>query len=160
MRGKNVFVLLAALLIGLGLLIGSRLRAAEQAKAALKAASEKLSENDRMIDAHAQKMIEEGRQIFRFDTFGSEAFWGDALQLHRAITGEKNGGVGPGMSPKTALSVGLKVDADALPPDLVAQIKAGKVNLDDPATTIALLKLNAVVGVTAFATPDGGVRSM
>src|SRR5512132_1794939 len=110
MRGKNVFVLLAALLIALGLLVGSRLRAAEQAKAAPKAPSEKLSENDRMIGAHAQKMIEEGRQIFRFDTFGSEAFWGDALQLHKAIAGEKNG-VGPGVSPKMALSVGLKVDA-------------------------------------------------
>jgi hypothetical protein len=56
--------------------------------------------------------------------------------------------------------VGLKVDADALPDALKKQLKAGKVNLDDPATTIALLKLNAVVGVTAFATPDGGVKSM
>jgi len=142
MRGKNVFVLLAALLIGLGLLVGSRLRAAEQAKAVLKAAPE----NDRTIGAHAQKLIEEGRQIFRFDTFGSEAFWGDALQLHKAIAGEKNGGVGPGVSPKMALSVGLKVDADALPKELVAQIKAGKVDLDDPATTLALLKLDAVLG--------------
>jgi hypothetical protein len=49
------------------------------------------------------------------ETFGSEAFWGDTLHLHKAIAGEKNGGVGPGVSPKTALSVGLKVDADALP---------------------------------------------
>ena len=146
MRGKNVFVLLAALLIGLGLLVGSRLRAAEQAKAALKAAPKKLTENDRTIGAHAQKLIEEGRQIFRFDTFGSDAFWGDALQLHKAIAGEKNGGVGPGMSPKKALTVGLKVDADALPKELVAQIKAGKVDLDDPATTLALLKLDAVLG--------------
>jgi|SRR5438477_1148579 len=146
MRGKNVFVLLAALLIGLGLLVGSRLRAAEQARAALKAAPKKLTENDRTIGAHAQKLIEEGRQIFRFDTFGSEAFWGDALQLHKAIAGEKNGGVGPGMSPKKALTVGLKVDADALPKELVAQIKAGKVDLDDPATTLALLKLDAVLG--------------
>ena len=146
MRGKNVFVLLAALLIGLGLLVGSRLRAAEQARAALKAAPKKLTENDRTIGAHAQKLIEEGRQIFRFDTFGSEAFWGDALQLHKAIAGEKNGGVGAGMSPKKALTVGLKVDADALPKELVAQIKAGKVDLDDPATTLALLKLDAVLG--------------
>jgi len=108
----------------------------------------------------AQSMLEEGRKTFRYDTFGSEAFWGDALQLHKAIAGEKNGGVGPGVSPKTALSVGLKVDADALPDALKKQLKAGKVNLDDPATTIALLKLNAVVGVTAFTTPDGGVKSM
>jgi hypothetical protein len=115
---------------------------------------------DADIAGHSQSMLEEGRKIFRFDTFGSEAFWGDALQLHKAIAGEKNGGVGPGVSPKTALSVGLKVDADMLPDSLKKQIKGGKVNLDDPATTIALLKLNAVVGVTAFATPQGGVKSM
>ena len=105
-------------------------------------------------------MMDEGRKTFRYDTFGSEAFWGDALELHKAIAGEKNGGVGPGVSPKTALSVGLKVDADVLPNALKSQIKAGKVNLDDPATTIALLKLNAVVGVTAFTNPNGSVKSM
>jgi mono/diheme cytochrome c family protein len=109
---------------------------------------------------HAQSQIEEGKRIFRYETFGSEAFWGDALRLHKAIAGEKNGGVGPGVSPKTALSVGLKVDADALPASLKKQLAAGKVNLDDPATTIALLKLNAVVGVTAFANPDGSVKGM
>ena len=115
---------------------------------------------DADIARNAQKMLEEGKKTFRFETFGSEAFWGDALQLHKAIAGEKNGGVGPGVSPKTALSVGLKVDADALPDALKKQIAAGKVNLDDPATTIALLKLNAVVGVTAFANPDGSIKSM
>jgi hypothetical protein len=115
---------------------------------------------DAEIARHADQMMEEGRRIFRYDTFGSEKFWGDALHLHEAIAGEKNGGVGPGVSPKTALAVGLKVDADALPDSLKKQIKAGKVNLDDPATTIALLKLNAVVGVTAFTNRDGSVRSM
>jgi cytochrome c5 len=109
---------------------------------------------------HAQAMLDEGKKTFRYDTFGSEAFWGDTLQLHKAIAGEKNGGVGPGVSPKTALSVGLKVDADALPSALKKQLAASKVNLDDPATTIALLKLNAVVGVTAFANADGSVKSM
>ena len=72
----------------------------------------------------ALQMIKEGRQTFRFDTFGDEEFWGDALKLHQAIAGKKLGGVGPGVSPKTALAVGLKVDMDALPPDLVRQIKA------------------------------------
>ncbi|HXA20707.1 MAG TPA: hypothetical protein VNW90_00310 [Acetobacteraceae bacterium] len=115
---------------------------------------------DEEIVRHAQTMLEEGKKTFRYDTFGSEAFWGDALQLHKAIAGEQNGGIGPGVSPKTALAVGLKVDSDALPPALVRQIKAGKVDLDDPKTTIALLKLNAVVGVTAFANRDGSVRSM
>ena len=115
---------------------------------------------DAEVARYAQAMLGEGRKTFRYDTFGSEAFWGDALQLHKAVAGEKNGGVGPGVSPKTALSVGLKVDTDALPEALKKQLKAGKVNLDDPATTIALLKLNAVVGVTAFTSADGGVKSM
>ncbi|MGI8525287.1 MAG: hypothetical protein ACR2K5_03765 [Pseudolabrys sp.] len=109
---------------------------------------------------NAQAMLNEGKKTFRFETFGSEAFWGDALQLHKALAGEKNGGVGPGVSPKTALSVGLKVDVDALPEALKKQLAAGEVNLDDPAITIALLKLNAVVGVTAFTNPDGSVKSM
>ena len=115
---------------------------------------------DAEIERYAQSMMEEGRKAFRYDTFDSEAFWGDQLQLHKAIAGEKNGGVGPGVSPKTALAVGLRVDSDALPAALKKQLAAGKVNLDDPATTIALLKLNAVVGVTAFANPDGSVKSM
>lgn len=105
---------------------------------------------DAVIAQNTQKMIEDGRKIFRFDTFGDEAFWGDTLKLHQAIAGAKNGGVGPGVSPKTALSVGLKVDMDVLPASLVDQIKAGKVDLDDPTTTLALLKLNSVVGVTGF----------
>jgi len=119
-----------------------------------------LSGFDEVISKNAQQMMENGRQIFRFDTFGSEAFWGDALQLHKAIAGAKNGGVGPGVSPKTALSVGLKVDADALPESLKQQIKEGKVNLDDPATTLALLKLNSILGVTGFFDESGNFRSM
>ena len=115
---------------------------------------------DAEIDRYAETMLAQGRKIFRYDTFGSEAFWGDQLQLHKAIAGAKHGGIGPGVSPKTALAVGLKVDADALPAALKKQLAAGKVNLDDPATTIALLKLNAVVGVTAFANPDGSVKGM
>src|SRR5207237_10437069 len=77
-----------------------------------------------------------------------------------AIIGQKLGGVGAGVSPKKALEVGLKVDSEALPSDLVAKIKAGQVDLDDPATTVALLKLKAVVGVTAFLDTKGEVRSM
>ena len=82
---------------------------------------------DRVIAASNERLIAEGREIFRYDTFGDEAFWGDTLKLHQAIAGAKNGGVGPGVSPKTALSVGLKVDMDALPAAVVAGIKAGKV---------------------------------
>jgi hypothetical protein len=119
-----------------------------------------LGKNDRSIVRHAERMMHDGRQIFRFDTFGSEAFFGDALQLHRAIAGAANGGVGPGVSPKTALSVGLKVDADALPDDLKRAIAAGKVNLDDSATTLALLKLNAVVGLTGKFDDAGRITSL
>jgi hypothetical protein len=119
-----------------------------------------LSGFDDVINKHAHQMMENGKKIFRYDTFGSEAFWGDALQLHKAIAGEKNGGVGGGVSPKTALSVGLKVDADALPESLKQQLKEGKVNLDDPATTLVLLKLNSVVGVTGFFDRNGSIRSM
>lgn len=115
---------------------------------------------DSTITQNAQRMIEEGRKIFRFDTFGDEAFWGDQLKLHQAIVGQKLGGVGPGLSPKMALSLGLKVDAEAVPADLAAQIKAGKVDMNDPASTVALLKANAVVGVTAFLNQDGTAKSV
>lgn len=118
------------------------------------------SSADSTIDQYAKRMIEEGRRTFRYDTFGDEAFWGDQLKLHQAIVGAKLGGVGPGLSPKAALSLGLKVDADALPADLVAGIKAGKVNMDDPASTVALLKANAVLGVTAFLNANGTARAV
>ncbi len=115
---------------------------------------------DGLIQANASRMMEDGKRIFRFDTFGSEDFWGGKLRLHEAIAGARNGGVGAGVSPKTALSLGLKVDAEAIPAALAAQIKAGKVDLDDPATTVALLKLNSVVGVTGFFDKDGKIRSL
>jgi mono/diheme cytochrome c family protein len=120
----------------------------------------RLSSNDRQVNAHARGMVGQGRHLFRFDTFGSEAFFGDALQLHKAIAGAQNGGVGAGVSPKSALAVGLKVDADALPEALKQQIKAGKVNLDDPATTLALLKLNAVVGLTGKFDEAGRIQAL
>jgi hypothetical protein len=115
---------------------------------------------DQTSEDHARKLFEEGRQIFRYDTFGDEAFWGDQLRLHEAIQGRKFGGVGPGVSPATALSVGLKVDVDALPNDLIRQLRDGKVDLDDPGVTLALLKLDAVVGVTGFFNENGRLRSM
>jgi hypothetical protein len=104
--------------------------------------------------ANAADMVARGQNTFRFDTFGDEAFWGDSLGLHRAIEGTTLGGVGPGVSPQTALSVGLKVDIDALPNSLLAQIRRGAVNLTDPAVTVALLKLNAVVGVKGHFSGD------
>jgi len=111
-------------------------------------------------EQEALRMVAHGKRTFRFDTFGDQAFWGDTLKLHQAIAGSANGGVGPGVSPKTALSVGLKIDVDALPAALVQKLRAGKVNLDDPATTLALLKLNAVVGVTGIFDGRGSLTSM
>jgi hypothetical protein len=116
--------------------------------------------SDIRILENAARMIVEGRRTFRFDTFGDEAFWGDTLRLHQAIAGAALGGVGPGISPRAAINAGLKVDVDALPRSLVNQLRSRRVNLDDPAVTLALLKLNAVVGVTGFFNGDGSLRSV
>src|SRR3954469_15105568 len=102
----------------------------------------------------------EGKRTFRFDTFGDEDFWGGTLRIHEAIEGVRLGGVGAGVSPKTALAVGLKVDVDALSKDTVKALKAGQVNLDDPAVTVALLNSNAVLGLTGFPDGKGGLRSI
>ena len=115
---------------------------------------------DRVIQSNARNFIEDGRKTFRFDTFGDEAFWGDSLKLHQAIAGSRLGGVGPGVSPRTALAVGLKVDSEALPSNVIEAIRNGKVDLDDPATTLALLQLNAVVGVTGFFDQKGAMTSI
>jgi hypothetical protein len=107
------------------------------------------------------ELFEQGKQVFRFDTFGDEDFWGGQLHLEKAIEGAALGGVGPGVSPKTALTAaGLKVDVDALPGKLVSELKRGKVDLDSPATTLALLKLNAVVGVKGFFGNGGSLSSI
>ncbi len=107
-----------------------------------------------------KRLFKQGRRIFRFDTFGDQRFWGGALRLHRAIEGRRLGGVGPGLSPKAALAAGLKVDSRALPASVVRAIRRGKVNLDSPKTTLALLKLNAVVGVKGFFNRRGTLRSV
>jgi hypothetical protein len=113
---------------------------------------------DAQINENAARLLRQGRRIFRFDTFGSEAFWGDTLKLHQAVAGA--GGIGPGLSPAAALALGLKVDAAVLPPDLVQAIKQRKVNLNDPAVTLELLKLNAVVGLTGIFQANGRLRSL
>ncbi len=116
--------------------------------------------SDRETRDHALRLIEEGRRTFRYDTFGDEAFWSGALRLHEAIAGAAGGGVGDGVSPRTALAVGLKVDVEALPKALVRQLKAGAVDLDDPATTVALLGLDAVVGVRGTVGAEGRLESV
>src|SRR6185503_11096255 len=81
---------------------------------------------------------QDGQAIFRFDTFGDEQLWTDVLRMNEAISA---------VSPATALSVGLKVDVAALPPSIIKALRTKQVDLDDPAVTVALLGLNAVVGV-------------
>jgi cytochrome c5 len=111
-------------------------------------------------DTDKHELISDGKYIFRYDSFGDEDFWSGLLHLDKAIAGKSGGGFGPGVNPATALAVGLKVDAEALPADVVAGIKAGTVDLNDPATTLALLKLNAVVGVKGNFNAAGGLMSV
>ena len=79
-----------------------------------------------------------GQTIFRYDTFGDEQLWTNVLRMHEVL---------PNVDPATALSVGLKVDVEALPPAVIAALRAGTVDLTNPAVTVELLRLNAVVGV-------------
>jgi len=112
---------------------------------------QKLAPQDQLTVQNSQAKLEEGRHIFRYDTFGDEDFWGGQLKLHEAVAK---------LTPKQALGLGLKVDMDALPADVVAGVQSGKISLDSPATTLALLKLNAVVGVRGFFDSRGNLSSI
>src|SRR6187551_21474 len=111
-------------------------------------------------EINAIHQVREGRDTFRYATFGDEAFWGDGIGLHLALAGKDNGGVGPGVSPKAALAAGLKVDVNALPRQVLRDLARGKVNLDDPAVTLELLRLDAVVGVTGLFDEKGKIESI
>jgi hypothetical protein len=89
-------------------------------------------------EENAEQLIDQGRQTFRFDTYGDEAFWTNQLHIQQSVSS---------LTPRTALALGLKVDSEALPPSVVEAIKHGRVNPDDPAVTLLLLKQNAVLGV-------------
>lgn len=97
------------------------------------------------------QLVAAGRDAFRYDTFGDEAFWGDTLRLHEALAT---------VSPRTALAVGLKIDSRSLPWRLRRDLRRGKVDLDDPSVTADLLKHDAVVGVTGFFDDEGQLSSM
>lgn len=109
---------------------------------------------------HSDPLVREGKQIFRFDTFGDEEFWSGLLHIDKAIAGAANGGFGTGVSPNAALATGLKVDAEALPADVVAGIQSGAISLDDPKTTLTLIKLNAVLGVKGQYDQAGALQSI
>jgi cytochrome c5 len=93
----------------------------------------------------------DGKAIFRFDTFGDEQLWTDVLRMHEVIAT---------VSPASALAVGLKVDVEALPPGVVSALRAGRVDLNDPAVTVQLLRFNAVVGVAGKVTGSGRLQSI
>jgi len=97
------------------------------------------------------ELVAQGKQIFRFDTFGDETKWTDALRMNEVIST---------VDPTTALTVGLKVDSEALPASVVTGIQNGSISLTDPATTLALLKLDAVVGVKATVTTVNGTDTL
>ncbi|MGH9858341.1 MAG: hypothetical protein ACRD4B_10900, partial [Acidobacteriota bacterium] len=137
---KNI--LIAVLVLTLAAILGTTWMGSNTA--ALQT-EQQLENFDNQITANARKMISQGRRIFRFDTFGDEVFWGETLRLHEALAT---------VSPKEALGLGLKVDVDALPQSLINALERGEVNLNDPAVTAELLKLNSVVGVTGFFTGD------
>src|SRR5262245_17511792 len=121
---------------------GARLPATEAARA---------SSFDAAISDHSRKMLDEGRRIFRFDTFGDEDFWGGTLRLHDVVAQ---------LSPRDALGLGLKVDAGALTEQQLSRLRQGRINLDDPAVTAQLLRQNAILGVTGFFAPDGRLRTV
>src|SRR5688572_33428298 len=94
--------------------------------------------------------LREGQEIFRYDTFGDEQLWTDVLRMHEVL---------PSVDPATALAVGLKVDVKALPQAVIDALRAGLVNLKDPAVTVELLRLNAVVGVKGSVNDQGQLTS-
>jgi len=111
------------------------------------------------INDNAEDLLSKGKAVFRFETFGDEVFWTEKLQLHKAIADSKHGGNGAGLTPKAALAAGLKVDLALVPEVVKKQIKEGKI-LDDPAATLELLKLNAVVGIIGKFDGNGNLSSI
>jgi hypothetical protein len=105
----------------------------------------------RDIEQPAPASHKDGQEIFRYDTFGDEQLWTDVLRMHEVVAT---------VDPATALQVGLKVDVEALPRQLIAALRAGNVDLTDPAVTAQLLRLDAVVGLSARVDGRGRIRSL
>jgi cytochrome c5 len=126
----------AAALAFIVLTAGTALSACDTTKPAAESAPPVAAAAPQAKQESSAAEVTEGQRIFRFETFGDEQLWTDKLRLHEVV--EKN------VDPTTALKVGLKVDADVLPAGILE-----KVDLKSPATTVALLKMNAVVGLQA-----------
>jgi hypothetical protein len=141
-----LFVLFSLCVVVLACLSGPK---TVQTNPAVEAEKKDVQSHRDEIEDYSEKMLKDGREIFRFDTFGCEEFWAKT-RLHEAIVGEKQGGVGPGLTAIRALELGLKVDIGKLPSILVEVVKKGSVSLEKPETTLELLKADSVVGVKAF----------
>ena len=145
MSRPYTLILAATLIVASQPIVAAETDAVPEASRSVRGAATDLG-----AELEALRQIRKGREIFRYETFGDEDFWGGVLGLHEAIAGESGGGVGPGLNPTDALALGLKVDVDALPGAVQRALRAGTVNLADPAVTLQLLRLRAVVGVTGF----------
>jgi mono/diheme cytochrome c family protein len=109
------------------------------------------SDGDRRLQQDSAQRHRDGQAIFRFDTFGDEQLWTDVLRMHEPIAT---------VDPATALAVGLKVDVEALPPEIITALRAGAVDLTSPAVTTELLRLNAVVGVKGTVNETGQLTAV
>jgi cytochrome c553 len=153
MRYKKLTVVIASLIVIVAFM--------QCSKTFKKTDTDSLSGKEQSMSSKKDKsLVAQGKEIFRFDDFGDKEFWSGLLHIDKAILGADNGGFGPGVSPADALAIGLKVDVDALPAEVIAGITSGAIKLNDPATTIALLKLNAVVGVTSSFSQEGTLQSI
>ncbi len=151
MARKARFPLSASASIGFALLIATGAILARDVDSRTQELHRVSSGNDRDVRAHAQSKVEEGRQIFRYDTFGDEQLWTSVLRMHEVIAT---------LPPATALAAGLKVDVDALPEPILAALRAGQIDLTNPAVTVELLRLNAVVGVRGTVDDTGRLTSV
>jgi mono/diheme cytochrome c family protein len=146
-RGRTLKFALFAL-CGAGLGACSKQSSGDRALQPASGTTQGVTAIDQVQDDMSPATVAQGQQIVRYDTFGDEQFWTDKLKMHTVVA--------TAVSPKTALSVGLKVDAEAIPAEVAQAIKDGKVDLDSPATTVTLLKLNAVVGLKGTVQNVGG----
>ena len=115
------------------------------------AATASRHDDDRDKPGDGERTRRKGQAIFRYDTFGDEQLWTDVLRMHEVVAT---------VSPAAALAVGLKVDVDALPRQLIAALRARQVDLNDPAVTVELLRLNAVLGVQGKVSSTGQLTSL
>lgn len=156
---KTNYILFMAILISMTLVLASINCTTKKGLRTEEDKSGKPNAFDASIQSNANELMAKGRAVFRFETFGDEAFWTDKLQLHKAIADSAHGGIGAGLTPKAALEAGLKVDLDLLPGFMKRKIREGKL-LDDPAVTLELIKFNTVLGVVGKFDGKGNLVSI